>query len=41
MTVKPMLQVVYRVFTRFLLDPAELKAEQAEGGAVRRIQPNL
>ncbi|MBA3590583.1 hypothetical protein [Methylibium sp.] len=32
--VTPVLQVVHRVITRFLLDQAGLKAEQADSGAV-------
>ena len=36
--VTPVLQVVHRVITRFLLDQAGLRAEQAEGGAVTLIQ---
>ena len=36
--VTPVLQVVHRVITRFLLDQAGLKAEQADGGAVTLIQ---
>jgi len=38
--VTPVLQVVHRATTRFLLDQAGLKAEQAEGGAVTLIQPS-
>ena len=34
----PVLQVVHRAITRFLLDQADLKAEQADGGAVTLIQ---
>ena len=34
----PVLQVVHRVITRFLLDQAGLKAEQADSGAVTLIQ---
>ena len=37
----PVLQVVHRAITRFLLDQADLTAEQADGGAVTLIQPNL
>jgi len=37
----PVLQVVHRVMTRFLLDQVGLKAEQADGGAVTLIQPSL
>ena len=33
-----MLQVVHRAITRFLLDQAGLKAEQADSGAVTLIQ---
>ena len=33
-----MLQVVHHVITRFLLDQAELKAEQADSGSVTLIQ---
>ena len=36
--VTPVLQVVHRAITRFLLDQAALKAEQADGGAVTLIQ---
>ncbi len=36
--VTPVLQVVHRAITRFLLDQADLKAEQADGGAVALIQ---
>ena len=36
--VTPVLQVVHRVITRFLLDQAGLKAEQADSGAVTLIQ---
>ena len=39
--VMPVLQVVHRVITRFLLDQAGLKAEQSDGGAVTLIQPSL
>ncbi len=39
--VTPVLQVVHRVITRFLLDQAGLKAEQADSGAVTLIQPSL
>ena len=39
--VTPVLQVVHRAITRFLLDQADLTAEQADGGAVMLIQPNL
>ena len=39
--VKPVLQVVHRAITRFLLAQAALKAEQADSGAVALIQPNL
>ena len=35
------LQVVHRAITRFLLDQAGLKAEQADSGAVTLIQPSL
>jgi len=38
--VTPVLQVVHRVITRFLLDQAGLKAEQADSGAVTLIQPS-
>ena len=37
--VTPVLQVVHRAITRFLLDQAGLKAEQADSGAVTLIQP--
>ncbi len=36
--VTPVLQVVHRVITRFLLDQAGLKADEADGGAVTLIQ---
>ena len=36
--VTPALQVVHRAITRFLLDQARLKAEQADSGAVTLIQ---
>jgi len=36
--VTPVLQVVHRMITRFLLDQAGLKAEQADSGAVTLIQ---
>ena len=36
--VKPVLQVVHRVITRFLLDQAGLKADEADSGAVTLIQ---
>jgi hypothetical protein len=36
--VTPMLQVVHRAITRFLLDQAGLKAEQVDSGAVTLIQ---
>ena len=36
--VTPVLQVVHRVITRFLLQQSGLRAEQAEGGAVTLIQ---
>ena len=36
--VTPVLQVVHRAITRFLLDQAGLKAEQADSGAVTLIQ---
>ena len=36
--VTPVLQVVHRAITRFLLDQAGLKAEQADNGAVTLIQ---
>ena len=36
--VTPVLQVVHRVITRFLLDQAALKAEQADSGAVTLIK---
>jgi hypothetical protein len=36
--VTPVLQMVHRVITRFLLDQAGLKAEQANSGAVTLIQ---
>jgi len=39
--VTPVLQVVQRVITRFLLDQAGLKAEQGDSGAVTLIQPSL
>ena len=38
MLVTPVLQVVHRAITRFLLDQAGLKAEQADSGAVTLIQ---
>jgi hypothetical protein len=38
--VTPVLQVVHRATTRFLLDQAGLKAEQADSGAVTLIQPS-
>ncbi len=37
----PVLQVVHRVITRFLLDQAGLKSAQADSGAVTLIQPIL
>ena len=37
----PVLQVVRRVITRFLLDQACLKADEADSGAVTLIQPNF
>ena len=37
--VTPVLPVVHRVITRFLLDQAGLKADEADGGAVTLIQP--
>jgi hypothetical protein len=36
--VTPVLQAVQRVVTRHLLDGAELKAEEGQGGAVALIQ---
>jgi hypothetical protein len=39
--VTPVLQVVHRAITRFLLDQAGLKAEQGDSGAVTLIQPSL
>ncbi len=39
--VTPVLQVVHRVITRFLLDQAGLKSAQADSGAVTLIQPIL
>ena len=39
--VTPVLQVVHRAITRFLLQQAGLKAEQADSGAVTLIQPKL
>ena len=36
--VTPVLQVVHRAITRFLLDQAGLRAEQADSGAVTLIQ---
>ena len=36
--VTPVLQVVHRVITRFLLDQAGLKTDEADGGAVTLIQ---
>ena len=39
--VTPVLQVVHRVITRFLLDQAGLKADEADSGAVTLIQPNF
>ena len=36
--VTPVLQLVHRAITRFLLDQAGLKAEQADSGAVKLIQ---
>ena len=36
--VTPVLQVVHRAITRFLLEQAGLEAEQADGGAVTLIQ---
>jgi len=36
--VTPVLQVVHRVITRFLLDQAGLKADEADSGAVTLIQ---
>ena len=35
---KPALQVVHRIITRFLLDQTGLKAGQADSGAVTLIQ---
>ena len=35
--VKPLLQVVHRVITRHLLGPADLKADEADSGAVTLI----
>ena len=35
---RPVLQVVHRAITRFPLQQAGLKAEQADGGAVTLIQ---
>jgi hypothetical protein len=39
--VTPVLQVVHLAVTRFLLDQAGLKADEAHGGAVTLIQPSL
>ena len=39
--ITPVLQVVHRAIARLLLDQAELKAEQADSGAVTLIQPSL
>ena len=39
--VTPVLQVVHRAITRFLLQQVGLKLEQADSGAVTLIQPNL
>ena len=39
--VTPVLRVVHRAITRFLLDQAGLKAELADSGAVRLILPSL
>ncbi len=39
--VTPLLQVVHRAITRFLLDQAGPKDEQADSGAVTLIQPSL
>ena len=39
--VTPVLQVVHRVITRFLLGQAGLKAEEADSGVVTLIQPRL
>ena len=39
--VTPVLQVVHRVITRFLLDQAGLKADEATSGAVILIQPSF
>ena len=37
----PVLQVVQRVITRFLLGQAGLDADEADSGAVTLIQPNF
>ena len=37
----PVLQVVHRVLTRFLLEQAGLKADEADSGAVTLIQPSF
>ena len=37
----PVLQVVQRVITRFLLEQAGAKADEADSGAVTLIQPNF
>ena len=39
--VTPVLQVVHRVITRYLLGQAGLKAAEADSGAVTLIQPSL
>jgi len=39
--VTPVLQVLHRAITRFLLDQAGLKADEADSGAVTLIQPSL
>ena len=39
--VTPVLQVVHRVLTRFLLEQAGLKADEADSGAVTLIQPSF
>ena len=39
--VAPVLQVAHRAITRFRVDQAGLKAEQADSGAVTLIQPSL
>ena len=37
----PVLQVVHRVLTRFLLEQAGLKADETDSGAVTLIQPSF